>query len=675
MLYEVLTGRPAFRGETASDVIVAILDREPDWSALPADLPSAIRRLLRRCLQKDPKRRLRDIADAAIELDELDPASSAPSAIAASRLPWRALAWLTAGIVLASVAFAAWWRVGAARTTVPARNIQFQRLTDFVGIEDSPAMSPDGKMVAFAAHEKGKRHVWIRLLAGGAPLKLTADDVDANWPRWAPDSSAILYHVSASTPGEEGTLWEIPALGGSPRRITSALGGGDISHDGTRVAAFQVHGGKTELMIVSRDGSVASRVAQVTASTINMSPRWSPDDRWIAFQTIRLNFDAHIEVVAAAGGAPRTVARSSDLRGLSWLPDGTGLVFSSSQGSTLPYPPTFSLRVVALDGTGERQVTFGDFSYRDPDVHKSGALVASQLRNQSDVWRFPVDGSPAENVGRAVRITRQTGAAQTPSLSPDGSEIVYLSDSGGHGNLWVARTDGSGVRQITFERDADRTVGVPVWSPTSGTIAFIFTSGGTPEQWLVNRDGSGLRRLTPGIWAYWSPDGRWLYVAVERAGRYCIEKVPVDGGAAVPVRCDAVAAALSPDGATLYFVKPLVGVSGGWQDMELSKARPETGPATVLTRLSGSRIPFDPSNMHTIVSPDGRWLALPLTDGTTSNLWALPADGGNLRPLTDFVDRAVMIVRRISWTADSRSIYAAVADIDSDVVRFDGLLR
>ena len=79
--------------------------------------------------------------------------------------------------------------------------------------------------------------------------------------------------------------------------------------------------------------------------------------------------------------------------------------------------------------------------------------------------------------------------------------------------------------------------------------------------------------------------------------------------------------------------------------------------------------------MHAIVSPDGRWLALPLTDGTTSNIWALPADGGALRPLTDFGDRAVTIVRRISWTSDSRAIYAAVADVDSDVVRLDGLLR
>ena len=117
-----------------------------------------------------------------------------------------------------------------------------------------------------------------------------------------------------------------------------------------------------------------------------------------------------------------------------------------------------------------------------------------------------------------MRITRQTGVAQTPSVSPDDTEVVYLSDSGGHGNLWVAKTDGTSVRQLTFEQDPATSVGVPVWSPIGSEIAFILTKSGTAAQWLINRDGSGLRRLTTGVWAYWTPDGRWLYYMVERDG-------------------------------------------------------------------------------------------------------------------------------------------------------------
>ena len=114
---------------------------------------------------------------------------------------------------------------------------------------------------------------------------------------------------------------------------------------------------------------------------------------------------------------------------------------------------------------------------------------------QSDIWKFPVTGPAAENTARRVRITHQTGQAQTPSVSPDESEVVYLSDSGGHGNLWIAKTDGSGVRQITFERDPAISVGVPVWSPTGNDIVFILTRPGAPSLSLINRDGSGLRQF------------------------------------------------------------------------------------------------------------------------------------------------------------------------------------
>jgi Tol biopolymer transport system component len=314
-------------------------------------------------------------------------------------------------------------------------------------------------------------------------------------------------------------------------------------------------------------------------------------------------------------------------------------------------------------------------SYIEPDTHASGALLASRVRNHSDVWKIPAVGSPSENTRDAVRITRQTGVAQTPSVSPDDTEVVYLSDSGGHGNLWVAKTDGTSVRQLTFEQDPATSVGVPVWSPIGSQIAFILTKSGTAAQWLINRDGSGLRQVTTGVWAYWTPDGRWLYYMVQRDGTNCIDKVPTAGGAPVMVRCDnAVAPAIGPDG-SMYFVTPLIRGTGGW-DMDIRRARPENAAATVLARLAGSRVPGgDAFNIHTIVSPDGKWLALPLTDGVTSNLWILPADGGAMRPITDFGQRPVMIVRRISWSPDGRFIYAAVAETDADVVLLDGLLR
>jgi Tol biopolymer transport system component len=240
--------------------------------------------------------------------------------------------------------------------------------------------------------------------------------------------------------------------------------------------------------------------------------------------------------------------------------------------------------------------------------------------------------------------------------------------------LWITGTDGSGVRQVTFEKDPATSVGVPVWSPAGPQIVFLLTREGTTTQWLINSDGSGLRRLVSGLWVYWSPDGRQLYYTLSRNGTSCIDQVLVDGGAPVNVRCDnAMAPGLSPDGSTMYFVTPLTAGAGG-VDFEVRRASPENGPSTVLTRLSGLSIPEQPFNIHLIVSPDGRWLATPLTDGVTTNLWALPAEGGPLRQITDFGHRSLTIVRRISWSQDGQYLFAAVAETDSDIVLLDGLL-
>jgi Tol biopolymer transport system component len=223
------------------------------------------------------------------------------------------------------------------------------------------------------------------------------------------------------------------------------------------------------------------------------------------------------------------------LRGISWLPDGSGIVYASAAGSTILYPPVFNLRSIGRRGGSERQLTFGDVSYVEPDVASSGKLLASRIRSQSDIWKFPVTGLPAENTRMGIRITRQTGQAQTPSVSPDDSELVYLSDSGGHANPWVGKTDGSAVRQITFEQNPSVFIGVPVWSPVGNQI--VFRTGNTSLS-LINRDGSGLREVVPrGLYAYWSGDGRWLCYAAIHNGSYCIDKISVEGG--VRLHCNA----------------------------------------------------------------------------------------------------------------------------------------
>jgi len=673
VLFQMFTGRRAFAGETASDVIAAILEREPDWTLLPPAVPPGIARLMRRCLQKDRRFRLRDIGDARLDLD--DPAAGEAATSAMRARPWFHLAVaFAAGAALLAVAAVAWQRWSTAGTA-PARDVQLQRLTDMVGMEESPALSPDGRTVAFVAQAGGRRQLWIRLLAGGTPLQLTKDDAEHEHPRWVPDSSALLYYSPPATLGEQGAIWEVSALGGAPRRVTPAVTGGDVSRDGARIAAFQVHDGRMELSAVSRDGSRTDRVRQLSPDDRFRPPRWSPDGKWIAFSRYDpASFDERIYVVPAGGGEPREIAGGLDLRGYCWLPDGSGLVYSSAAGSTIPYPPTFNLRLAPLNGGGERQLTFGDVSYEEPDIGGGSGVVATRIRLQSDVWRFPFGESAADNVRNGLRVTHQTGQAQTPSVSPDGSEVVYLADSGGHANLWIAKTDGSGVRQLTFERDPRSTIGVPVWSPKNVITFVLARERAGAVQWLVAPDGSGLREFVrQGVWAYWSGDGAWLYYVLRHESGYCIEKVRPDNGAVEKVRCDnALAPAVTPDGSLFYFT-PLKRVFGGW-DWEVRIARPENGPSRPVTTIAAARIPVDPIDAHAIASPDGAWLALPLTNGTTSNVWLIPASGGPMRQATDFGDRSTLIARRVSWSPDGKYIYAAVADMDADIVLLDGLV-
>jgi len=640
VLFEMLTGLRSFGGATFSDTLVQVMTLDPDWSRLPHETPAAVRRLLRRCLQKEARLRLHDIADARLELSEGLEESAAPPV--------------------------------AARDDRPARDIHLHRLTDSGGLVGSPALSPDGKMVTFVAVVGRRRQIWIRLLAGGAPLQITRDDADHEEPRWMPDSSGLVYY-SGKDEGATGHLYQVSALGGLPRRIVAAIGGGDVSHDGRRLAFFEPGPQGPALVTAALDGSEPRILVSFPSDSWCDHPRWSPDDSRIAFYRAGVFFDTRIEAVEAGGGEPQTVVRAAWMRGHCWLPDGSGFVYSSSKGSSMPYPPTNNLRTVRRDGSRDRQLSFGDQSFFEPDVDGSGRLVASRVRNLSDVWRFPIAGAPADNVSHAVRITRQSGQIQVPSLSPDGCEMVYLSDNGGHSNVWVAAVDGSFAQQITFERDPEISVGLPIWAPVGDSILFLKVGDGRFTLCLVNRDGSGFRTLLKDAFApCWSHDGKWVYFA---RSAQSLERVEVATGAVVTVRSrGAISPTISREGGALFFIRPpeQFGPNG---ESEVCRVAPEDGPEEVLARIANARVPLVPRLLASVqVSPDGRHLATALIDGTTVNIWLIPTDGGPMRAITDFGDRSVSIVRGISWSPDSQWVYAAVADTDADIVLFEGAL-
>jgi eukaryotic-like serine/threonine-protein kinase len=679
VLFEMLTGSPTFVRQTAADTSAAVIGTEPAWGSLPAGTPDSLRRLLARCLQKDLTRRLHDIADARIEIEELlaEPAV-APSARARPRLRL-AVAALSIGLVAVLGVLWVMRDQFGSPAQPPLPDPRVTRLTDLLGLEESPAISTDGRSMVFTAGVGGRRQLFVRLMAAGAPLQITHDAVDHEYPRWSPDSSSIVY-FSPAAPGElQGSIWEIPALGGAPRRIVNSIGGADVSAGDGRLAVFRLSDGGIQLVTASRDGSTSAVVATFAPATYYLYPRWSPDGKWIAYQrgdTIR--FD--VFVVPATGGEPRQLTRdNSMMSGFAWLPDSSGIVYSSSRGGTMPYLPPLGLWEVSLRDGQVRRVTSGEMSYTSPDISRSGAILVSRMKLQTDIWKFPVDGGPTDNVRRGVRLTRQTGQVLTPTANPVDNEVAFLSDSGGHANLWVVNTESGALRQITHERDPDVAMGVPVWSPDGRTIAFVSSRGNqgwTFGVWLVDPDGSNLRNVAnPGLGPAWSPDSRWVYYAT-RAGAastdVVLKKVPVGGGAAVTVTTERLRNVIGLDRTTLYysFERPLM---DGRPEFEIRVATPENSPFRVLARIPAARVPIW-QLVNPVLSPDGQWLAQALTDGFTTNVWALSTTTGEWRQLTDFGERTTFIARRVSWSADGRSIVAAVGDGDADIVLLEGLL-
>ena len=680
VLFEMLTGSSAFARETATDTIAAVLGAEPEWKSLPADTPGSIRRLLTRCLQKDARRRLHDIADARIEIEETIATPAEPAPVPTPRR-WSRLALSALSLGIATVLVFLWPardRFGRPPTGPSPPDTRVIRLTDIPGLAESPAISPDGRSVAFTGAVGGKRQVFVQLIAGGAPLEITRDTVDHECPRWSPDSSSILYFSPAVSGTVQGSIWEIPALGGVPRRVVNSVGCADISPTDGRLALFRLAKEGIQLVTAPPDGSRFDVVAEFASVTYYLYPRWSPDGKWIAFQRgDSIRFD--IFVVPTTGGKPQQLTRDNNMMsGFAWLPDSTGIVYSSGRDSTMPYLPTLGLWQVRLRDGRVRRVTSGETSYMSPDISKSGAILVSRMKMQTDIWKFPVDGPPTENVRRGIRVTRQTGQVLTPTASPDGKEVAFLSDSGGHANLWVLNTERGGLRQITHERDPNMAVGVPVWSPNGHTIAFVSSRGNQGLAfgvWLVDSDGSNLRNfVNPGLGPAWSPDGRWVYYATRggAAGTSAVlKKMPVDGGPPVAVTTEPLRNVIGLHGTTLYytFERPLV---DGTPEFEIRVATPEDAPFRVLARIPGSRVPIW-QIVNPALSPDGKWLAQALTDGFTTNLWVLSTTTGEWRQITDFGERATFIARRVSWSSDGRSILAAVAEGDSDIVLLEGL--
>jgi Tol biopolymer transport system component len=521
VLFEMLTGKRAFRGDDATDTIVAVVSREPNWSALRASVPSGIRRLLRRSLEKDPKRRLDSAAGARIEIDEAlnapaasDGATSAP-VVRGSRV-WPAVAVM---VTIAVVAAFAWmqWRAqpGAGGTAIP--QMTFSRLTMQTGLTTEPSLSPDGKWLLYVNAASGNPDIYLQATTGHTSINLTIDSTATDvTPVFSPDGEAIAFRSSRDGAG----IFIMGRTGESVRRLTRRGFNPAWFPDGKQVvfatdAGFVEtrSGGVSELWVVAAAGGEPRRLFAGDA----VQPRVSPHARRIAFWSLPTDGDLKqfsgstrdIWTIAVDGSnAVRVTTDDANDWNPIWSADGRWLYFLSNRAGSM------NLWRIAIDETtglpaGAPQALTVPAAYtRDFSLSADGRLglyaTSSPTSNLARV-RFDVRSRGVQ--GAFEPLTSGSREFSLQGVSPDGRQLAIKTGTRDQEDIYLIGSDGRGLRQLTNDAARDRQVS---WSPDGTHLYFYSDRSGSYELWIVNQDGSGLRQLTTSDGRYYpspTPDG------------------------------------------------------------------------------------------------------------------------------------------------------------------------
>ncbi len=571
VLYECLSGRRAYDGETVSDMVARILEREPDWSALPAPTPPRLVALLRRCLTKDAKQRQRDIGDVRLELEAIAAGGSGEAGGATPGARRGPPAWALAAGAAALLALGAASALLLAPRGGPAPVMRVSVLPpENAVVDDDQAhttISPDGTRIAFVATDSsGVSQLWVRELSVPAARPLP-ETQDAILPFWSPDSRFIGFfaagklkktdaagravQVLCDAPDGRGGAWSrkgfivfAPASVGPLMRVSEAGGAataatrldttrGERAHrfpfllaDGERFV-YVVLGDSFGARLGSKDGS--SRVLDLP---LGGAPVWAPGD-WLVFPRdgalLAQRFDpasGRARGEARVLGAAPFASRYGGAPGASVSGNGVLVQRRRSQGLS---------ELVWLDRSGHvaDRVSTEPGSFHDLSLSPDGtraALIREEAGDQADVWTIQL-GS-----GLSARLTADQRHPEKPVWSPDGRWIIYSALSGPVRTLFRKRSDGAGAPESLLH--GRTTFADPLgWTPDGAGLLVRELDGATGEDVWVWSPGpdSGLRPVLRTRFheedASLSPDGRWLAYRSNESGRpeLYVQSYPVPG--------------------------------------------------------------------------------------------------------------------------------------------------
>ena len=663
VLYEMLSGTKPFAGESTSDLIAAILERQVDLSRLPAETPPGIRRLLQRCLEKDVRRRLRDVADARVDIeDELSgrTATAPPPPSQAWRLS-PALAAATVVLLIGGPAVG--WMV--ARRSIAEPPPAFGRVARLVATaahEHSPVLSPDSKWIAYLSSAGGRTDVWVKFIAGGDPANLTAGLNPKNETGLTVQSTDYVGGLAVSPDGTQisftvvdGPLraasWVIPApLGGVPRKLLADGNSGlQWSPDGTRIVFVRTGGPLGDALVVAdADGQHETVLAKREGAQHIHWPRWSGDGKYIYFNHGPQNFNIEptgVFRVAASGGVIEPVIATARR---------AAYPFSNGAGTALVYagnPDTVDLNLWWRDlGTGrDTRLTSGVGEYTHPVLSGDGRLlIGTVLDSQQSLQRVVID---LDKPTQLEPVTDGHSGDFDPSSSPDGGRLVFSSSRTGNRNLWTAHHAAAAPAPLTSGRTFDER---PAVSPEGREIAFVSDRGGQRGIWLMSADGGTPRPVVTADVVdtiSWSPDGKQLVYATPNGDAPGLTVVDVATGRTAPLKTPAAATGptWSRDN-VIAFIEPRGGSIGAY--IQLIRPNGEPVQSSPLDAPGAPQI----ANGSIVWSPDGKRIAASSLPGAgVGRLWIVdPASPNPYRKVLDLP--AGVFTRGITWSSDGRSL-------------------